>query len=524
MAEVFRAVAEGPGGFRRVLVIKRVLRDKMASEAFVEMFVSEARLSALLHHPNIVQIYDFGETDGSYFLAMEYLRGKDLATVMRQLRRQRRGLAAPIAAHVAHQLATGLAYAHDLTDAGTPLNIVHRDVTPSNVMLLRAGGVKLLDFGIARAAMKMRRETPARGWIKGKLAYLAPEQARGGTVDRRADVFSLGVVLWESLVGQPLFHGKDQVATMKNVLERAITPPSILRPGVPAALDFMVLRALERDPARRYPSAGAFAADLEAYLQEVRFSPRVMQDLLDELFGPDHAESPSDEAVMAASSRATPPPVPDEISEFTGVSSVKLPKQVRKPRTLGLAAGAGTLAVVAFLAFAHRSQPTTRPSAAVAAPAPMTVPLPVEPAPPVAEPEVIVQVQVQPPEPVVARPSAHTTAHPRRTIDRRASKEAVARARQALAAGELMRAEETLRSAVLLDPTDAEAVAALAEVRFERALYREAMQLASRAARLAPRTARYQVLLGDACFKLGLQVEADAAYARARQLRHNRRP
>jgi len=289
MAEVYRAVAQGLEGFQRVFVIKRILPDKCASPEFVEMFVNEARISALLSHPNIVQIYDFGQIDGAYFLAMEYLRGKDLLTVLRQLRAAGRALEPTLAAYAAQQVALGLDYAHHLTRGGKSLGIVHRDVSPSNIMLLRQGGVKLLDFGIAKAAMELRSDAHSEaGLVKGKLSYLSPEQVKGTMpVDGRSDVFALGIVLWESLTGKRLFFDRNDFQTMKNVLDRKVPAPSSQQAEVPAVLDHIVMRALEREPERRYPSAKAMADEIEVYLQEARFAPRAVMRLLDDLYGTD---------------------------------------------------------------------------------------------------------------------------------------------------------------------------------------------------------------------------------------------
>ena len=287
MAEVYRAVAHGLEGFQRVFVIKRILKEKCATPEFVEMFINEARISALLNHPNIVQIYDFGQIDGSYFLAMEHLRGKDLLSVLRQLRTQGRRMTAEVAAYIAQQVALGLDYAHSLSHGGKSLNIVHRDVSPSNIMLMRAGGVKLLDFGIAKAAMEIRTDNETQaGLVKGKLSYVSPEQIRGSAViDGRSDIFALGVVLWETLTGRRLFFDRNEFQTMRNVLERPVPPPSTQRSDIPPALDFIVLRALEREPARRYPDAKSMADELESVLQEARFAPRATTRMLDDLFG-----------------------------------------------------------------------------------------------------------------------------------------------------------------------------------------------------------------------------------------------
>ncbi len=293
MAEVFRAVSHGAEGFQRVFVVKRILKEKSASPAFVEMFINEARISALLNHPNIVQVYDFGQIEGSFFLSMEHLRGKDLLTLLRELRVQNRSMPPEVAAYIVQQVALGLHFAHTLKQhGGKTFSIVHRDVSPSNVMLLRAGGVKLLDFGIAKA------DNPAdpkgggtqSGTVKGKLSYLSPEQVRNETLDGRSDIFSLGVVLWECLTGKRLFYDKTDYQTMKNVLERPVPPPATQRFDLPPQLDYIAVRALERDLTQRYPSAKAMADDIESYLQQSHFSPSALPRLLDELFGEDHQE------------------------------------------------------------------------------------------------------------------------------------------------------------------------------------------------------------------------------------------
>ncbi len=296
MAEVFRAVSHGVEGWERVFVVKRILREKSAAPEFIEMFVNEARISALLNHPNIVQIYDFGMENGSYFLSMEFVHGKDLLAVLRQLRAADRVMDPANAASIAHQVAAGLHHAHTLTQGGKHLQIVHRDVSPSNVMLLREGGVKLLDFGIAKAVTEVRRQgsgTTQHGLVKGKLSYLSPEQVRGENVDGRSDVFSLGVVLWECLTGRRLFYDKTEFDTMRNVIERPIPPPSTQRSGIPPALDIIVVRALERDLERRYPNAKVMVDDLENFLREARHVPSALPHLLDELFGTDAADAGS---------------------------------------------------------------------------------------------------------------------------------------------------------------------------------------------------------------------------------------
>jgi serine/threonine protein kinase len=286
MAEVFRAYVEGFEAFRNVFVIKRIRPEKSDSAEFVEMFVQEARISALLHHPNIVEVYDFGQIGGEYFMAMEYLRGKDLSTVMRALRLAHAAVPPPVAACVAQQIALGLHHAHHARlRSGQPAEIVHRDVTPSNIMLLRSGGVKVLDFGIAKAAQMAVTSAVRKGRVKGKLAYLSPEQVRNDELDGRSDVFSLGVVLWEMLVGQRLFAGDNEFQTLRNVLLQPVPPPSSKRAGVPAALDAIAARALQRDRDRRTPSAQAMADELQAVVGDVPNAGEAVARLLLDVFG-----------------------------------------------------------------------------------------------------------------------------------------------------------------------------------------------------------------------------------------------
>jgi serine/threonine-protein kinase len=299
MAEVYRAIAHGEKGFERIFVVKRIRPDRSDSPKFVQMFCEEARLSALLHHPNIVQVYDFGHIDGAYFMIMEHLDGKDLSSVMRAIRTRNSAVPPSLAVYIAREIARALHHAHtqQLPDGATG-GIVHRDVTPSNIMLLKTGGVKILDFGIAKAAALARRKDASKTpRLAGKLAYLSPEQVRGTLVDHRSDIFSLGVVLWEMVAGQRLFAGENESDTLHNVLMQPIAEPSRRRDGIPAVLDAIVARALDRDPAQRYGSAEEFANDLDRFLVEMPSADQAIPQLLQELFS------------------ATPPPKKDDASE-----------------------------------------------------------------------------------------------------------------------------------------------------------------------------------------------------------------
>jgi serine/threonine protein kinase len=320
MAEVYQAVTHGVEGFRRTFVVKKILAEKATSPTFVRMFCDEARISALLHHPNIVQVYDFGQVGGSYFLAMEYLLGKDLSSLMRVLRAAKAAVPPNLATFIAREVALGLHYAHALRGAsGQSLGIVHRDVTPSNVMLLFAGGVKVLDFGIAKVSTAAEGAAKEGGGVKGKYGYLAPEQARQGDVDARADIFALGVTLWEMLVGRRLFAGKDDLETLRNVLQKPVPPPSVLRPEVPRELDRIVLRALERGRENRYATAEEMVRDCNAVLAGAPADNQSLRVFLNDLFAEESSslsfETPEipEELFAAAVSAPVVAPPPEAV-------------------------------------------------------------------------------------------------------------------------------------------------------------------------------------------------------------------
>jgi hypothetical protein len=250
MATVYRATIAGPAGFARDIVVKMMLPQLADNPAFVEMFMNEAKLAARLAHPNIAQVHELGIVEGTVFIAMEYVDGIDLAELLAQLGEKDNRLPVPAACFIVREIADALAYAH------TSQSLVHRDVSPSNVMLGRDGSVKLVDFGIAKlideGVAKVRTQT---GTLKGKYGYMSPEQAAGRPVDARADIFAAGIVLHELLTGRRLFKGDSDLDTLKKVSETHVAPPSYANPRVPPELDAIVLRALAREPADRFQSA-----------------------------------------------------------------------------------------------------------------------------------------------------------------------------------------------------------------------------------------------------------------------------
>ncbi|WP_342377690.1 protein kinase [Myxococcus stipitatus] len=266
MAEVFLAKAEGPGGFEKTLVLKRILPHLVEDPSFVEMFLEEAKLVAQLNHPNVVQIFDFGESEGTYFLAMELIDGPNLRRWRKQA--DSRGVFLPpnLCAKVVAHAAEGLAFAHDFEDAvtGQPLGLIHRDVSPDNILVSRQGAVKVVDFGIAKVVgQKHRTQT---GIVKGKVAYMPPEQVRADPLDRRVDVYALGVVLYELLTGRLPFEGASELAMMQAIISREPVPVTHLREDVPNALQSILTIALRKNREDRYPDCRALQADLERFV------------------------------------------------------------------------------------------------------------------------------------------------------------------------------------------------------------------------------------------------------------------
>ena len=284
MAEIYRAQYTGIEGFAKELVVKTLREEFAARGDVVEMFLGEARVAATLTHNNVVHTYDLGELGHEYFIAMELLKGEELVNVMRRSHQAGRPLPLELAIGVIMQSCEGLHYVHSRTDeAGNPLGLVHRDINPTNIHVGYDGVCKVLDFGIAATrASAVAKE----GQVAGKLSYMAPEQLRGEIIDARADVFPLGVVMYELCLGRRLFRGqRDDV--MRRVLEGDIPPPTFVNPSFPPALEAVIMRALEVDPADRYQNCDHMFRDLEAFLQEegLSWTPRKLSAVMVELFG-----------------------------------------------------------------------------------------------------------------------------------------------------------------------------------------------------------------------------------------------
>jgi len=337
MAEIFLARQMGPEGFEKTVVLKRIRPHLGDKKSFVRMFLNEAKLAAQLTHPNIIQIHDLGKVGDSYFIAMEYLFGRDMRRVMPKCDQQ--GIPFPVvyACKIASQALEGLYYAHQKTDAqGRPLGIVHRDVTPENIFVSFEGGVKVLDFGIAKAANQV--EMTRAGEIKGKLSYMSPEQCMGKPLDSRSDIFSLGVVLYEWVTGFKLFHGESDVAVLKSITDGKIYRPSYFKADVPEQIEQILMRALEKDPDQRYQTAWEMQYELDRFLAGNEFTPsnQHLATFMKQLFADEmeteraRLSGPSGEFQRLAQLEGSeaPPPDSDSGPRYLGVPA---PRQATQP-------------------------------------------------------------------------------------------------------------------------------------------------------------------------------------------------
>lgn len=264
MGELFVAVKTS-GGVKRRVAIKRILPEKADDEQIISSLVDEASLSSQLHHPNVVTLHDFGKIQGSYFIDMEYVEGVDLSSLMKQCRDEIR---IAHALYIISEVCKGLDYAHKKKDdfTGEPLSIVHRDISPTNILISFGGEIKITDFGIAKAAQRVTKHT-ATGIIKGKLYYLSPEQATTGEIDYRSDLFSLGLVLYELLVGEKAFPGETSHEILMSVARAEIKPAGKLKQGLPDRLERIVMKSLAKDPSDRQQSAGELREEIGAFIE-----------------------------------------------------------------------------------------------------------------------------------------------------------------------------------------------------------------------------------------------------------------
>jgi len=335
MAEVYRARYADEEPPKKLLAIK-VMRPQLAREArFVDMFNREGQLAMLLRNRCIVETSEIGRIEGRHYICMEYIGGRDLTQVLRRCQESNQRIPVPHAVYIAARIAEGLAFAHALTDTeGRPLNIVNRDVSPSNVRLSYDGDVKLLDFGIAQALMKFTSEI---GVLKGKFSYMSPEQIRGMPLDARTDVFSTGIILHEMLTTEKLFRGDTEFALMEKVRKAEVPPPSNFNRRVTPELDAVVFKALARDVADRYQSAAELARELDGLIEGYRFDPKELRQFMRQMFRKEYAKELEENqlaldnraSVVDMASRASLPPQP--VTSTTG-SFASAPSLVTEPQ------------------------------------------------------------------------------------------------------------------------------------------------------------------------------------------------
>ena len=290
MAELYRAKLTGVQGFEKLIAIKKILPNLSEEENLITAFIDEAKLAALLHHENIVQIYDFGSMDDQYFLAMEYLFGKDLRTIRQTAKKRDMPLGMENILYIISRICSGLDYSHNLKDLqGQALNIIHRDINPQNIFITYEGQVKIIDFGIAKAANHNTKTK--ENLIKGKLAYMSPEQANGQRIDHRSDIFSTGIILYELLAVRRMFEG-ETMHVLSLVREAQYDPPEEVIPNLPAKLNDILKKALAKDPEQRYQSAGDMLADVEECAFELSLRPnaRTFAQYMKELFEEEFVE------------------------------------------------------------------------------------------------------------------------------------------------------------------------------------------------------------------------------------------
>lgn len=436
MADVYLALARGPLEFRKLLVVKCLRVVAGHEELCRSMFIDEARLSARLNHPNVVQTYEISEDEGKPLIVMEYLEGQSLA----RLRKAAKAIDARRAARIVCDALSGLHYAHELRDFdGTPLNVVHRDLSPQNIFVTYEGAVKILDFGVARAEIPSRSRTKV-GVLKGKFSYMAPEQTSGEPIDRRTDLFTVGIVLWELVAGRRMFGG-TAVQKLKALIQDPIPKLSSVRPEVDPELERIVHRALEKDRELRYPTATEMREELENYL--ARTGPAIRSEDISRLmlthFAVDRQELRQEvqELLSAESSMpgsvpelksapirdGSPSMAPSSLSPITRpdagppvqpAEDPPIPWGRERRRALFVAAALGVLALASVLTLllwneeGRHAQPAPRSAALPAAP-PAAAPLPaaqptvVEPSSAPSEVEVTELRQERPPAPRVRR-------------------------------------------------------------------------------------------------------------------------
>jgi eukaryotic-like serine/threonine-protein kinase len=421
MAWVYKAKKIGIEGFERVLAIKRILPHLSSDEEFISMFVAEAKLAAQLTHKNIVQIYDLVKSKEDYLILMEYVAGKDLRSILRRCHAKNVSMPASLALYIGKEVASALSTAHTQKDRnGRNLNIIHRDISPQNILVSYSGEVKVVDFGIAKAESQAKTST---GVLKGKISYMSPEQAWGKPMDLRSDIFSLGLVIYELFTGDKLFRGDTELNTLERVREATVQPlPSAVNGDISPEIESKILKALARDPAERYQNAAEMELDLGRALAEIpHVDPSIqLREFMHDLFQIEIEEEDwvdEDEKAVAVSDlkqsapplrreeeKKPAPPVARSVDQ-DDVAPASAPKEKSQTLTTAMIGAVvvllGICSYFAYNAIFHKSPPVPLPAAGVQAPVPAKV---VAPAP------VPVPVTAPAPAPAVVKTPAPTPA------------------------------------------------------------------------------------------------------------------
>lgn len=380
MAVVYRAVLDGPSGFARPMAIKRI-RPDLASEAdFRAMLLDEALLSARLHHPNIVQVVECGEVEQELYIAMELIEGCDLRAIITRARELKRQIPPAVCAFLGAGLASALAYAHDVEGEKGKLRLVHRDVSPTNVMVTQQGAVKLLDFGIAKATVMLRDDETRTGVVKGKFAYMSPEQAGGLDLDSRSDLFSLGAVLYEALTLTPPFRGANDLATLRLVREAKVAPVTSLVPGLSPRWQVVFDKLLQANPELRFGSGLELERELLA-LAGAQGNPAATREFVASLGLGERSDSgqPATQSAVLAATPLESPTTDLRIDTELPPSPSRRPALIAAGLVLGLAV-AGTIAF-SRRAPSESASPAPAPAAVTVEPAASATPALVEPPP-----------------------------------------------------------------------------------------------------------------------------------------------
>lgn len=376
MAELFKAKKLGIAGFERVLAIKRILHHLSSDEEFIDMFIAEAKLVARLSHKNIAQVYDFGKIGQSYFIAMEYIRGIDLRGILKRCKERNIRLPVALAVFIAKEVASALSYAHRQKDnMGRNLNIIHRDVSPQNILISYDGDVKVVDFGIAKAGAHSKTTT---GVLKGKLSYMSPEQAWGKPIDHRSDIFSLGVVLYEMLTGERLFKGDSEINTLERVREARVEPlSSSINTDLPSEIEAKMLKALAKEVTDRYQNASDMEADASNILFKLLSGDpalslkQFMHDLFKAEIEAEHKSEMEEETISI--------PLEQEPVAVSPKDKAKRTTPTLKKRKIYPYAIAASLSVVVLIIVAFISWPIIPPNPPLVKGGDLTSPAPVQP-------------------------------------------------------------------------------------------------------------------------------------------------